>query len=129
MNRDPITTALAIRLHRVMNYLFISLLLSAVLWLALLLTIRGQPIISPYAADWRAIAVDLQGTITGLASTTWEAMHGHSSTSILLWNCVALGCSLTLNLFLLIGRWWRRRGEVTFRRGARMLDTRELGGQ
>jgi hypothetical protein len=127
--RDPIVNTLGIWASRVLNYFLISLGVSLLLWLMLLLALSGQPIIGPNALDWRVIAINLWETVTGLALTTWSALPPASNptTAILLRGCALLGCSLTLNLFLLIGRWWRRRSEVVFRRGARILDARPLG--
>lgn len=130
MNRDPIVSALSIRLHRLIAYFGISFLVTLLIWAALLLSIWGPPIIGHHGVGWRVVVAFYRDLAIWLGKATWSALPAASDRgmAILWWGCVVLGCSLTLNLFLVIGRWWRRRSEVVFRRGARMLDTRPLGG-
>ena len=130
MNRDPIVSALSIRLGRIVRYVFLSFFVALLLWVALLLSIWGPPSVDHHVTGLRDIVTYYRDLAIWLGKATWSALPtaGDRGMAILLWGCVALGCSLTLNLFLVIGRWWRRRSEVVFRRGARMLDTRPLGG-
>ena len=108
MNRDPIFTAIAVFIGRVVMFVILSVAGWLLLWL-LVLTHGYQ------VQEWRSL--------WRITREAWPPTH--DTTLALLWTgCGLIGVLTTLVVFLIVALWWRKSGDV-HRRGTRFIDRRE----
>lgn len=101
--RDPIIHTIGVLAQRVLLFVVLSLLVALGLWLWVLLGLIDIP-----AGDLMA----------------WTPPEGRKLAAVLAYGCLAIGVLSITVLYLLVAKWWKKRGNVHHHRGAR-LDERE----
>lgn len=107
MSQDPIIETFNIAFRRCLLFVLLSLLLAAILWCWLLKSQFDVP--ARDLIDW--------------ARATWSPT-GKKVLFVFACGSLTIGTLTTTVVYLLIGRWWKKRGDV-HRRGAR-FDEREM---
>lgn len=106
MRRDPIMDVFSMWFHRCTLFLLLSLLTAFGLWCWLLM------------AHFDVAVRDL----IGWARAAWTPA-GSKIPAVFAYGALAIGTLTTSVVYLVIGQWWKRRGDV-HRRGAR-FDSQE----
>lgn len=105
MNRDPIVEHLSMWLQRLVWFLVLSLLQATALWLWVLLS---------------KFDVDRDGLMLWL-KLAWTPVNNNPLPQVMVAGALIIGHLNTSVVYLLIGKWWKKRGDV-HQRGARFDD-------
>jgi len=106
MSTDPILDLFGLVFRRAMLFIALSLLQAAALWLWLLTAEFGVA----------------RGDLTFWLRVAWTPPEGNMLAAVITYGCLVIGLLNTSVVYLLIGKWWKRRGDVHHRRGARLED-------
>lgn len=108
MSRDPLLRHLGIIINRSILFVVISLAQAIALWLWFWTRFENWTIwqVLRYAANAWPLSAEVFPSVMALG---------------VLW----IGLADTAIVYLLLGRWWRRRADVLHRRGSRFIDQRE----
>lgn len=105
---DPIISLFIIVLRRVLIFAVLSVLLGLLIWYWLLTS---------------KFDVDASGLLIWVR-VAWHPI-GSKVPAVFLYGALTIGTLTTTVIYLLIGRWWKKRANVTQHRGAR-LDNQEV---
>jgi len=108
MNHDPLLHHLGLITRRALLFFILSAAQAITLWLWLWLHFN----------DWTFVeTVRYMSTVWPLSLNAFASVMGMAA--------VWIGCADTAVLYLLLGRWWKRRADVLHHRGSRFIDARE----
>lgn len=106
LTKDPILTAMQLRLQRLVVLLVLSVVVG--------LTIFSAVITQYFDLTWRDIWLHLR--------SAWPPADG-ALHELLLWGSAIIGVLVVIVIYLLTALWWRDTGAV-HRRGTRLIDNR-----
>ncbi|MFA7270366.1 MAG: hypothetical protein WC073_13570 [Sterolibacterium sp.] len=108
MNHDPLLHHISLIARRILLFFMLSAAQAIVLWLWLYLNFNDWTFIETvrHMANVWPLSLDVFASVMGMAA-------------------VWIGVADTAVLYLLLGRWWKRRADVLHQRGSRFIDARE----
>jgi hypothetical protein len=106
MSTDPILDLFGLVYRRTILFIALSLLQAAALWLWLLIAEFGVT----------------RGDLLFWLRVAWTPPTDNKLAAVITYGCLTIGLLSTSVIYLVISKWWQRRGDVYHRRGARLED-------
>lgn len=107
-SRDALAEEVGLLINRTALFILISLSQAFALWLSFWMHFENWTLAHTvlYVANVWPLSLDVFASVVGMA-VAW------------------VGIANTAIIYLMLGRWWKRRADVLHRRGSRFVDERE----